>query len=277
MKKYFRLFFAGFIALSMLSNIAFADVTSDNSTDSALTNEAEMQDYSVITMYAPDGRTVTVYKAEQEAWQKVGWYVAPVITMYAPDGRTVTVYKTEQEAWQKVGWYDTPVTTMCAPDGRTVIVYKAEAEAWEKVGWYEIISGDDTYVNQQGLSSKTDFLVWVSKHEYKVRVYAGSKGNWNLINEFTCTIGKPSTPTCEGTYRYYQAQKMWDYDTYYVGPIMRFNGGYAIHSTLIYKDGTPKDDRVGMELSLGCVRLQPPDINWMASVVPLNTTIHITA
>ena len=135
---------------------------------------------------------------------------------------------------------------------------------------------DNIYVNSVGLSSQTDYLIWVSKSEYKVRVYSGHKGNWNLINSFTCAIGAPSTPTCEGTYRYYQTHEKWDYGSYYVGPIMRFNGGYAIHSTLIYKDGTPKDNRVGMRLSLGCVRLQPQDINWLHSIIPLYTTIHIT-
>ena len=135
---------------------------------------------------------------------------------------------------------------------------------------------NNEYVNSKELSSSTDYLVWVSKSEYKVRVYLGSSGNWNQIKEFTCAIGAPATPTCEGTYKYYQAQTMWDYGSYYVGPIMRFNGGYAIHSTLIYKNGTPKDNRVGMKLSLGCVRLRPDDIHWMAYYIPLYTTIHIT-
>ncbi len=135
---------------------------------------------------------------------------------------------------------------------------------------------NNTYVNEAGLSSDTDYLIWVSKSEYKVRVYMGTKGNFSQIKEFTCAIGAPRTPTCEGTYKYYQAQTMWDYGSYYVGPIMRFNGGYAMHSTLIYKNGTPKDNRVGMQLSLGCVRLQPPDIGWLAYYVPLYTTIHIT-
>ncbi len=132
------------------------------------------------------------------------------------------------------------------------------------------------YVNSKGLSSQTDYLIWVSKSDYTVRVYLGSQGNWNEIKSFTCAIGAPKTPTCEGTYRYYQSQPKWDYGSYYVGPIMRFNGGYAIHSTLMYYSGVPKDNRVGMKLSLGCVRLRPEDINWLFYYVPLYTTIHIT-
>lgn len=140
----------------------------------------------------------------------------------------------------------------------------------------EQTSVNNDYVNRTGLSSETDYLVWISKSEYKVRVYIGSKGNWNEVKAFTCGIGAPGTPTCEGTYKYYQAQSKWDYNTYYVGPVMRFNGGYAIHSTLLYPNGTPKDNRVGMKISHGCIRLRPDDIGWMFYYVPLRTTIHIT-
>lgn len=136
---------------------------------------------------------------------------------------------------------------------------------------------NNSYVNSAGLSSATDYLVWISKSEYKVRVYLGSRGSWEEIKAFTCGIGAPKTPTCEGTFKYYQAQSKWDYKTYYVGPVMRFNGGYAIHSTLLYPNGTPMDNRVGIKLSHGCVRLRPDDINWMFYYIPLQTTIHITA
>ena len=57
---------------------------------------------------------------------------------------------------------------------------------------------------------------------------------------------------------------------------MRFRGGYAIHSTLIKYDGTPYDNRVGMKISHGCIRLRPEDINWLASITPLGTRIYIT-
>ena len=56
---------------------------------------------------------------------------------------------------------------------------------------------------------------------------------------------------------------------------MRFNGGYAIHSTLLRYDGTPYDDRVGVKISHGCIRLRKDDINWMVSYIPLNTRIYI--
>jgi len=132
------------------------------------------------------------------------------------------------------------------------------------------------YVNEAGLESDTDYLIWVSKADFKLRLYKGSKGNWDLVKEYTCAIGKDSTPTCVGTYKYYSKENRWSYSSYYVGPIMRFNGGYAIHSTLIKYNGVPYDNRVGMKLSHGCVRLQPQDINELINIVPLQTTVHTT-
>ncbi|MBP3360855.1 MAG: L,D-transpeptidase family protein [Clostridia bacterium] len=132
------------------------------------------------------------------------------------------------------------------------------------------------YINSTGISSETEYLIWVSKKEFKLRVYRGYAGNWEQINEFTCAIGKDSTPTCTGQFRYYSKEKIWPYSSYYVGPIMRFNGGYAIHTTLLRYNGVPYDNRVGMKLSHGCVRLQPQDMNWLINTVPLYSKVYIT-
>ncbi|MGN1097386.1 MAG: L,D-transpeptidase, partial [Clostridia bacterium] len=136
---------------------------------------------------------------------------------------------------------------------------------------------DEKLINSRGISSDTEYLVWVSKSEYTVRVYRGSEGNWKKINSFLCAIGAPSSPTCEGVYKYYQRQSRWEYPNYYCGPIMRFNGGFAIHSTLLRYNGTDYDGRVGARISHGCVRVRPENINWLAETVPLYSTIYITA
>ena len=133
----------------------------------------------------------------------------------------------------------------------------------------------EDFINNSGIQSRTPYLVWIKKGDYKVRVFLGENGSRKLIKEFTCGIGKSSTPTCTGQYEYYSREKMWPYSGYYVGPIMRFNGGYAIHSTLLRYDGTPYDDRVGVKISHGCIRLRKDDINWMVSYIPLNTRIYI--
>lgn len=147
----------------------------------------------------------------------------------------------------------------------------------EVIKYRESRKNKEYVVNERGIDSETDYLVWVSKSEFLVRVFIGSKGNWKCVNSFPCAIGAPKTPTIEGEFRYYQYQKRWEYNKYYCGPIMRFKGGYAIHSTLIKYDGTPYDNRVGEKISHGCVRVRPENIKWLVNYVPLYSKIYVTA
>lgn len=134
----------------------------------------------------------------------------------------------------------------------------------------------EEFVNKQGIKSKTDYLVWVSKANHTVTVFLDRSGVWDEIKVFPCSIGAPSTPTITGQYEYFSKESRWSYQNYYVGPIMRFYRGYALHSTLLRYDGTDYDARVGENISLGCIRLEPENINWMVDMVPLQTKIYIT-
>lgn len=134
----------------------------------------------------------------------------------------------------------------------------------------------DAHVNNLAIWSDTDYLIWVSKSQFTVNVFQRNSGKWNLIKELPCSIGSSSTPTITGQFKYHQYQDKWQYDGYYVGPIMRFRGGYALHSTLVNNDGTDRDGRVGKMISHGCVRLRPVDIGWLAENIPLNTKVYIT-
>ncbi|MDD6484319.1 MAG: L,D-transpeptidase family protein [Clostridiales bacterium] len=157
-------------------------------------------------------------------------------------------------------------------------------KVWENDERIDIMYGTPTavndyynqyHVNRAGIASNTKYLIWVSKSEYKVRVYQGSKGRWVPIRTAPCAIGAPSTPTVTGQFTYFSKER-WDYSGYYVGPVMRFYNGYALHSTLLNYDGTEYDGRVGVMISHGCVRLHPADINWLAANIPYGTKIYIT-
>ncbi len=147
-------------------------------------------------------------------------------------------------------------------------VAKTEIEAAEE-------AEERALAKVSGIKSQTDYLVYVSKPEYRVRVYLKSDGGWCFLKSFECAVGAPDTPTVEGEFTYYKNESMWDYGSYYVGPVMRFYYGYALHSTLLYKDGKPYDNRVGAEISHGCVRLKKSDIEWLSYYVPLKTKIYI--
>lgn len=131
-------------------------------------------------------------------------------------------------------------------------------------------------VNARKITSRTDYLVWVSKKDFRVSVFKKNNGSWVEEKSFKCSIGAPSTPTITGEYEYYSKESRWSYPTYYVGPIMRFYNGYALHSTLLRYDGSPADGRLGKMISHGCIRLAPQDIQWMVNNVPLHTKIYIT-
>ncbi len=131
-------------------------------------------------------------------------------------------------------------------------------------------------VNKNNISSRTNWLVYVDKSDFKVRVYKGSKNHWIQVKSYPCAIGAPWTPTITGEYEYFSKESIWPYDGYYVGPIMRFYNGYALHSTLRYYGGGEYDGRVGVMISHGCIRLHPEDITWMWNNIPLKTKIYIT-
>ena len=106
---------------------------------------------------------------------------------------------------------------------------------------------DGTWLSNQAVDVsfpgiiKITFLI----KEYKVGVFHRDNGHWNFVKDFPCSIGATATPTITGQYVYHQYQTNWQYEGYYVGPIMGFYRGYALHSTLINNNGTDRDARVG--------------------------------
>ena len=131
-------------------------------------------------------------------------------------------------------------------------------------------------VNREGISSRTQYLVWVSKSDYQVKVYQGSRYNWECIMTAPCAIGAPGSPTIEGQFEYQYNGGVWSYPNFYVSPTLVFYGGYALHSTLKAWGGGMYDDSVGVQISHGCVRLHPNDIDFIYNTIPIGTKIYVT-
>lgn len=131
-------------------------------------------------------------------------------------------------------------------------------------------------VNREGIYSRTNYLVWVSKSDYTVKLYQGSRYNWECILEAPCAIGAPGTPTIEGQFEYQYNGGIWSYPNFYVSPTLVFYGGYALHSTLRAWGGGMYDDSVGVQISHGCVRLHPKDIDFIYKTIPIGTRIYVT-
>ena len=98
---------------------------------------------NITTMYAPDGREISIFKTEIAAYKAVGWFESKsdvTKRMYAPDGREILVYLTQVPAYKIVGWFENKedvTRRMYAPDGREILVYIAEIQAYKNVGWFE--------------------------------------------------------------------------------------------------------------------------------------------
>ena len=45
---------------------------------------------------------------------------------------------------------------------------------------YSKVDAKEKFVNDSGVSSKTEYLIWISKSTYTVNVFKGTKGNWHL-------------------------------------------------------------------------------------------------
>ena len=165
-------------------------------------------------------------------------------------------------------------------------VFNASLAAYDHGYYMDILLGDSAdvkwyntkvnYVNSAGLTSATNYLIWISKANYEVNVYQKINYGWQFVKAIPCAIGASDTPTCTGTYKYYEKISRWTYPNFYVGPIMRFNKGYAIHTTLLKYDGTDYNNTVGKKLSHGCVRVRPDEMNWLINNIPMYTTIHVT-
>lgn len=162
--------------------------------------------------------------------------------------------------------------------------YDCKLEVTDYGEFIDVLIGEAPYlteilnripVNRDGIGSKTNYLIWVSKHEYKVRVYEGQQYHWHQLKEFPCALGAWGTPTITGQFEILE-RTQWNYGSYYVGPVLRFYNGYALHSTLLNYGGGEYDGRVGVNISHGCVRLHPGDINWIAATVPFHSRVYIT-
>lgn len=131
-------------------------------------------------------------------------------------------------------------------------------------------------VNAKDLPSETPYLIWVNKSKYTVYVFLGENKNWREVYSCKCAIGAQGSPTKTGVFKYISRESRWTYPKFYVGPIMRFYGSYAIHSTLLKYDGSDYNNAVGVKNSHGCVRVRPDNLNWLISYVPLKTTIYVS-
>lgn len=125
--------------------------------------------------------------------------------------------------------------------------------------------------------SPTGYLIMTDQSTYTTAVFTGSKGNWQLVQEFPCAVGAGGR-TPNGVYHVGMKELYFGTNSYRCWYASQISGNYLYHSTLYYPSGaptTPIDSRTGMAISHGCIRLPLDDAKWIYDNVPQGTTIVI--
>lgn len=198
----------------------------------------------------------TTYNLNLRSGPSTGYSILLVI----PQGTPITVLETAN-GWHKVSYA-----------GRTGYVsasYVAVSPSRSSV---------EAFINNRGTSSSTSYLIWIDTETKYTYVFTGSARNWTLQRAMLSTVGKPSTPTIrgtftvgnKGTYFTVDANPAWICKNY-----TQFYGDYLIHSVVYDRYGNLVDGRLGMELSLGCVRVSMDNATYIYNNVPRGTTVYV--
>lgn len=144
--------------------------------------------------------------------------------------------------------------------------YLNSSGAWEP-------NADPMYRKAQGYSSNTNWLILCDTTRNQVCIYWGSKGNWRLQKNWTCTTGAWDTPTVLGQYTVGAKGHVFGsgFSCYYY---TQSCGNYLFHSVTYYQNTfNIMDGRLGVNLSHGCVRLQIDNAKWIYDNIPSGTKV----
>ena len=133
----------------------------------------------------------------------------------------------------------------------------------------------EIFVNSQGYSSKTKYLIWLNTYTQRVNIFKGSKGEWKLIRDNTCATGAILTPTPPGIRSLYKKQRIHRYTNSHYDYLSKFQLENAFHTRVRYNSGAFVDSRLGRPLSHGCVRMKDNDAIYIYKNMPLDTTVVI--
>lgn len=126
----------------------------------------------------------------------------------------------------------------------------------------------------QDESSDTNYLVLVDVDHKYVGVFTRntSKSDWVLTRYLQCSVGAPHSPTPRARFTIHDRGESFvnSFGTCYY--YVQFNGDYLFHSTPVDSNGVA-DDRMGCEVSHGCVRLLRPQAKWFYDHIPEHTAV----
>lgn len=133
------------------------------------------------------------------------------------------------------------------------------------------------FVNENNIKSPTNYLITTDLENKLTYVFHHTNGlTWNLLYKWSCTVGKPSTPTIRGTFYVNGRKPYFGSDTYRVKYATRILESYYYHSVLFNPEGTEIiNDTLGAALSHGCIRLAVENAQWIYDNILDTTAIVI--
>ena len=141
----------------------------------------------------------------------------------------------------------------------------------------KVVSGASVYMYNEirNLTSPTEWLLAVDTESCLVGVYYKMPYGWEEGALWACSPGTYYTPTVTGLFSV--GSRGYSFDSYGVRCYYwtQFYGDYLFHSTTYYTSGAPKDTRLGMHLSHGCVRLETSNAKWIYETIPSGTTVYV--
>ena len=134
------------------------------------------------------------------------------------------------------------------------------------------------FVNDNNIESPSNYLIVTSIKERITYIFEKGDDMWVLIYRWSCTVGKPSTPTIKGIFAVGVKYPAITSEGSKVSAKYATNivGEYFYHSILYDLTGTyVYDGRLGVAISHGCIRLDTNNARWIFDNVPEGTTIVI--
>lgn len=132
------------------------------------------------------------------------------------------------------------------------------------------------FANNNNIKSKTKYLMTTSLKNKYTYIFQNLNSTWDLMYRWRCSVGKPSTPTITGIFNINGRKPSFGTDMYRVKYATRIKDAYYYHSVLYDSTGSYIiDDRLGVAISHGCIRLDTNNAKWIYYNIPDETTVII--
>ena len=132
----------------------------------------------------------------------------------------------------------------------------------------------NAFVNQNSITSPSNYVVITSTNNKCTYIYEQKDNKWDLLYKWSCTVGKPSTPTIKGVFSIGKKYPAIGDDNSSVKYAINITEQYYYHSILYDARGlSVKDDTLGEAISHGCIRLATSSAKWIFDNVPEGTTV----